>query len=245
MLQNEKLIDEYFSQEVVERLNELCDSYEITDNNLRADAMMDILLDYGFYEEGCGTNRLCVSLPDSNIPYLVFKIALDNRGVIDNNVETYLNEELGDDVPKVYFNTGLISVQQKIHIFDSDEFLEHFEEVMEIINRLTGDYIINDIGPKSFYNWGLDEERNKVVIADYAYLSRVEDAALSECPKCGGRLSYTKDFTHFQCDDCDAILELREVAGDPIDPLAQDGFTLVEEVEEPEEGRDEFGFLMA
>ena len=243
-MENQKLIEEYFTADVIERLNNLCDSFTITANNMRADKMMDILLDEGFVEEGCGTNRLCVSHEDDDS--VVFKIALDNRGVIDNNVEKYLNEELGDDVPKVYFNTGLICAGAKIHIFSSDEFLEHFEEVMEIIGRLSSEYILDDVGPKSFCNWGIDEETGKVQIADYAYLSRIEDAVMTECEKCGGRLSYTKDFIHFQCDDCDAIYELREVAGDPIDTLAQEGFTMTEEISANDNGdddRDEFGFL--
>lgn len=243
-MNNERLIDDYFRPEVIEKLDHLCDSFTVTDNNERADRMMDILADEGFEEEGCGTNRLCVSHHDDDS--LVFKIALDNRGVIDNNVEMYLNEELGDDVPKAYFNTGLICAEEKIHIFGSDLFLAHYDECIDIINRLSCEYILNDVGPKSFYNWGINEETNKVQIADYAYLSRISDAVLTECEKCGGRLSYTKDFSHFQCDDCDAVYELREVAGDPIDPLAQQGFTMVDEISTDDNGndnRDEFGFL--
>jgi hypothetical protein len=238
-MKKQSIINEYFNPGVLLKLADISDSFDIPDNNLRADAMMDVLRYEGFIELGCGTNRLVVSKEDCEY---AFKLALDARGVIDNNVEFHLSDDLNDYVAKNYENGGLISVAERVRTMTSEMFESYENEISDILNIIAKTYIINDIGPKSFLNWGLNKDEVPVVL-DYAYLSRIDEANITECD-CGGNLKYTDDFSEMICDECDKIYQLSEIAGDVIDPLIEMGFTTpdTKRLKAKDENYDESGF---
>lgn len=218
------IINEIFEMEVITKISNICDSFEITDNNLRADEIMDVLSDYDFKELGCGTNRICVK--KKGYPYAI-KIALDGRGIMDNNIEfnIFNDPELREhnDVTLSYENSGLILLSQKVPTMKSEDFEYFKKDIYKILKRLSKTYILNDIGPRSFKNWGIFNE--KPIIIDFAYLSRVKDAKIKVCNKCSGKLHYTTDFIQMQCEDCGKLFNLADISGSSyIDPLTEEGW---------------------
>jgi hypothetical protein len=222
------LIMEMFDDATIAELNEICDSFDITDNNLRADEIMDVLDYKGFKELGCGTNRICAR--HKHYKDYAIKIALDNRGITDNNIEYNICKQplLLKRAVQNFDNSGLILIADRVKIMDSETFSFHEKEIFEILDELSSEYILNDVGPSSFRNWGID--RNGIIrIADYAYLSRIEDVKITKCVKCGGKLRYTEDYKQMQCKGCGKIYNFADIKGDTYtDAMAESGWVLSE-----------------
>lgn len=224
-----KLIQEIFNERLLYELNEICDSFDITDNNDRADAVIDLLITEGFEELGCGTNRICVE--HENYPYAI-KIALDGRGVKDNNAERALSKEdpLIGCITTTYENNGLILLAEKVEVMKSEDYDYFKSDIMEMMKYLSEYYVLNDIGPTTFRNWGIKDE--KPIIIDYAYLTKIEMAEIKRCIKkddydelCNGKLKYNAEFTHMVCKKCGRVYDLGKIAGDSfVDPLVEEGY---------------------
>lgn len=212
-----KKIVNYFNEEMLERISFVSDnSFDFMDNNERADEIISILNEYGFTEVGCGTNRIVVK--DTDNSDIVFKIALDHRGNVDNFSEFRLSKE----VPKItniavadtYDNNGLILISEFCPTMTSDDMYEYHDEVMSQLNILKDYYILNDVGPKSFKNWGFKRiDGNDIpILIDYAYLTSMENVTRNRCGKCGHKLLYSEDFEYLECKKCGTIYSFSQIA---------------------------------
>lgn len=228
------LIQTIFSEELLHELNDISGSFDITDNNSRADAMMAILEDEGFIELGCGTNRLCVK--HRNYPYAI-KLALDDRGVKDNNAERALSkqEELVKYITTTYENNGLVLLSEKVEVMKSEDYDFFKKQIMEVMKTLAPIYILNDIGPTTFRNWGIKQISEDIeipVIIDYAYMTRIDMAEIKRCIRkddydelCDGKLMYSEDFKDMICKRCGKHYSLEKIAGGTfVDPLVEEGY---------------------
>lgn len=217
-MEEKTIILSEFNPMVIDALSKFVKgNVEITDNNLRADFIMKLLRPCGFREVGCGTNRIVVST--ENKPGYVFKIALDKQGIIDNNLEMELSPKLFPYVTTTYDNIGIIAAAEHVQVMNRALFNAHWGTVRNILFTIAQKYILNDVGPKSFMNWGIRDDNN-VVILDYAYLTRITPQMNFRCKakdigdpcKCGGLLKYNNDFTEFECVKCGAKFAIGDIA---------------------------------
>jgi len=216
-------IGQYFNPMVLDYITKFVKhNIVITDNNLRADAIVQYLNEYGFREIGCGTNRIALKHEDDDS--IVFKIALDERGIVDNNLEEVLSPKLQPYVTVMYDNIGTISASEFVYTMKSGDMDNYYNGVSEILHRVGSRYILNDVGPNEFKNWGIRPETNEIVILDYAYLTPITEEMDFSCKaripgkkhkRCGGPLKYNKDFSKFVCTHCDAEFAIGDVAATP------------------------------
>lgn len=244
---NLQIINSIFPIGVLYQLNFIKDDIEVMDNNIRADKIMKLLKGFDFSEVGCGTNRIVVTHP--HFEQFVFKIALDERGVVDNNVEFKLSRRLQPYVTLCYETSGIVAVSERVDVMSSGDFEDNFNRIQQITMQISTQYVINDIGPKSFMNWGI--RGYDPVILDYAYLSKLSDidpdAFFCSKEECGGRLRYSDDLTEFECTECGAIYTIGEIVGSPADELTELGFTtpdLVNGVVDESLGDDDISYLL-
>ena len=219
---------EVFSPEIITDLSEISGSFEITNNNKRADEMMLILKTEGFKELGCGTNRLCV-VNKAYDEKLCFLIALDKRGERDNNNEAYLtrDEILKPHIAKVKDNTSLICAQERFKKMTPKRFKKRREEYDKLIRELSKYFLIDDAGPLVWNNLGIDEETDEIKFIDYAYFCRIENLLKIKCDKCGGDLLYDKNLLYMKCDNkkCGKHFTFAQLKGQYIqDPLVEMGY---------------------
>ena len=225
-------VEDYIAVENLDNINDIINDFDMTDNNERADTIKDLLendFNSTLKECGCGTNRIVFK--DSDNPDIVIKVALDDRGIKDNNLEYSLapmiNRDFPDTVPPCYVNNGLVSISKRIKVMNSYTMKENKEEVRKILEKLASKYILNDVGFKEFLNWGIDKETGKLQILDYAYLKPITIGMDFTCPYkdpntgdvCGGRLAYTKNFKSFKCIECGSKVSLSAIQ-DPLRVLS-------------------------
>lgn len=220
------IVDDIFSKEVQKTISDVCDSQkpDLITNHRRSDYLNDYLKTFGFKEVGCGTNRIVFRHRD--IEDKVFKIALDSRGILDNQMEEKLYEGLSDIVPTFYDTNGLILIAERIYPLEhSSEYYEYADEIQDVIDSISSRYILNDIGPKSFLNWGRDIN-GRMLILDYAYLTPIENCKQLICRKCDSNLKYNNDLTMIKCTNkkCKAVYSIADITGSHVDPLVELGF---------------------
>lgn len=266
MTQNTEIIKQYFNPAMIDYITQFVKyNFEITDNNMRADAILNYVKPFGFEEVGCGTNRIAIR--HVNEPTVVFKIALDSRGITDNDLEEVLSSRLQPYVTVTYDNTGTISASEFVDVMTSDDMENNYEVVSNILLHIGSAYVLNDVGPKAFMNWGFRPYSDEVVILDYAYLTPIVPEMDFSCKakapgkkhkKCGGPLRYSKDFSEFVCTCCGAKFAIGDIAATPekdesmdfnttgLDASAYPELSRLDEttftVPDEPEYRDEFGF---
>ena len=210
--------------EPLQEMKCIINDYTLTDNNQRADFMCKLMKYYDYYEVGCGTNRIVFSHPDYE--GYVFKIALDDRGIKDNNLEYELGKVIPEQyITKCYYNNGIISVSERVQVMTKEDMKEMKPIVMEILKTLSADFILNDVGHKQFLNWGI--RNGKPVILDYAYLRRITPDMEFVCGYngCEGKLAYTKNFSKFKCVECGCKRSFSEIE-DSVSKLIEDGMSI-------------------
>lgn len=195
------LINKYFNDEIFIEL------YQITlisgiDNNERYILIQECLKKHGidFTPLGCGTNR-CSLLIDG----FAIKFALDNDGAIDNRREMIYSKNLQPYVTKCYECTpsGYIAVEEYVEIFTQDEFRSRQTEMREILEAISEQYLIGDIGitTKNYVNWGTRLD-GTICILDYAYCYNTTFGTFV----CGcdetSVLHYDKNFVDLVCPTC-------------------------------------------
>ena len=206
------IMDTFTNKKSLEKISDICNSIKITDNNKRADAIIKLLKKEGFEEIGCGTNRIVVAV--KNRTDYVFKIALDNRGICDNNNEFLLSPYL---VPKgwvaaSYENTGLILAQEMGVTCTRNEMDTRIDEVLSILDEIKFSFVLNDVGPESYRNWMIDKY-GKIKLCDYAYLSPVSEMKITNCSKCDTELEYNDNLSGFVCPKCGKEYSFGTVTG--------------------------------
>lgn len=97
----------------------------------------------------------------------------------------------------------LILVEEYVTLMDSREFTMNENGIKAILEDLSHNYIFEDIGydMKNYENYGY-RSNGDIVILDvgYVYPLKGNEHALS-CPKCRGRLKYTRNYTGFMCEN--------------------------------------------
>lgn len=144
---------QYFPLEVMQKLEKVANNRRESDNNIKADMVMQILdeADMDFDELGTGTNRTAIFIDG-----YVFKIALDKLGIRDNEQEFTLSEELQPYVIKTYECNGIIMSCEYVTLVGKDEFNELKRSIRNILSELSQEYLLGDIGTieKNAMNWG-------------------------------------------------------------------------------------------
>ena len=226
---------ELFPEKLINKLSEICDNFDIPDNNLRADKMIKVLNKYGFEEVGCGTNRIVVHETDDE--EFVYKIALDSAGIKDNNMEYDLSFELPGLVVKNYESTGLISKAQFVYTFNSNDIDTYYTDVMDKLDIIKQKYLLFDVGPRSYKNWGYTTDGygniEDILLLDYAYLVKMSDISIKRCRKCGCTLAYQDDLSGLICNDCGTEYSFAQAIGTNMASSTASLFGLSDETEKP------------
>jgi len=204
--ENQSLINQIFSKELLKWLYIHACRIDIEDNNDKAEMITEIL-GPEFQELGTGTNRIAyLYTPGDERKFrggagLVFEFALDRRGFIDNWTEFKRSQEIPEYSIKAYECNMLILIEEYVTLMDAEEFRLNENGIKQILEDLSKAYIFEDIGfdMKNFENYGY-RENGDIVILDigYVYPIKGNEKAMS-CPKCRGQLKYNSNYTGFIC----------------------------------------------
>lgn len=195
------LIREVFTQEQLILLTRHMLRVDIPDNNDKAE-MVKMFVPSGFQELGTGTNRIAFLYNN-----LVYKIALDRRGMVDNCTEFRRSAELPMYLAKTYESNLLINIAEYVTVIDQHEFSLNGDTIRAVLQDMAEEYLFDDVGyaQKNYCNWGSrlnPDGTADIVILDYGYLYPLmgeNTAKLFSCPRCGGRLKWNSNYTEFQC----------------------------------------------
>lgn len=185
-------------------------SLDTGDNSEKQDAIKRILRSCGINQFRTGTNRICGYI--DAYPEFAIKVAIDKRGVEDNDADIDLSEDcdLQGYVTPIYEANGLIEIAHRVKPFLSyADFKKHEDEAAQTLNTLSEKYLLDDVGPSQWANWGYCEELGCVII-DFAYLVRLEALDFTCCKpldngsECQGQLEYNNTMTALVCPECGA-----------------------------------------
>ena len=202
----ESLINQIFSKEQLKMLYYHACRVDIDDNNDKAE-MISELLGPEFQELGTGTNRIAFLYnPSPSREFkggagLVYEIALDRRGFIDNFTEFKRSIECPEYFIKAYETNMLILVEEYVTLMDQQEFLLNENGIKTILEDLSKRYIFEDIGfdLKNYENYGY-RTNGDIVILDVGYIYNIKgNEDIFTCPKCSGLLAYNQNYTGFIC----------------------------------------------
>ena len=187
-------------------------------------AIAEIMKPRGFIKQGQGTNRIVYRhLEDTSI---VLKIATDKTGMRDTPKEFLNQEKLKPFVTKVFEVTpdGVVGEFERVQpITSREEYLSCANDAYELLNTLTGKYILADIGTNFFMNTGIRTRNNfGLVLLDFSFLYEVDgNKLMCRAPSqtdpfgiCGGWIDYDKGFNEFRCNKCGAVYKAVELAKD-------------------------------
>lgn len=200
------LINQIFSKELIKMLYYHACRVDIEDNNDKA-ALIPELIGPEFQEIGTGTNRMSfLYSPNQEREFrggagMVFVIALDRRGLVDNFTEFKRSLEIPEYVIKAYETNMLILVEEYVTLIDKREFMANENGIKTVLEDLSKGYIFEDVGfdMKNYENWGYRSNGELVILdAGYIYPRKGNERALS-CPKCSGHLRYNRNYTGFVC----------------------------------------------
>lgn len=212
------IIRHTFSDELLKKLYFHATRPDLYDNNQKAELILD-LLGPSFEEVGTGTNRVGV-LKNG----IIYKIAIDRRGLVDNLTELKRAGEKPYFV-KVYECNYIIVACEFWTVMDEEIFLQNEKGIKTILEDLSKDYIFNDLGfnVKNCYNWGYREIVNEdgksdgeIGILDFGYVfPKVGQYNALRCPKCGAEVKYNSAFTLMKCSnsDCGTEYSLNDIYG--------------------------------
>lgn len=192
---------EYFTPELLKKLEEVCKSTRTNDNNTKTNIIIQILNDYlgdTYIELGPGTNRLAILIEN-----YVFKIALDKWGIIDNINEFAISEELQPYVVKTYETNKLITVCEYVTVISREEFIEKKYDIQRVLAVLAESYLLGDVGTisKNYLNWGYRDD-GELVILDFAYIYRIKGDEIL-CEHCKDEIiEYDENFDQLLCPRC-------------------------------------------
>lgn len=206
VIETESLINQIFTKEQLKMLYYHACRVDIDDNNDKADLICE-LLGPEFQELGTGTNRMAFLYtpgPDREFKGgagLVYEIALDRRGFVDNWTEFKRSIECPMYFVKAYETNMLILIEEYVTLIDDQEFIANEHGIKAILEDLSKNYLFEDIGftMKNYENYGY-RSNGEIVILDigYIYPFKGNEHVLS-CPKCRGQLAYNSNYTGFVC----------------------------------------------
>lgn len=194
-------IKQYFSVELLVELEKITYMNSV-DNNSKVTFINKLLELYEipFSPLGPGTNRYTVMIEE----YAV-KIALDRDGMTDNKREFIYSKNLQPYVIKFYETTqnGLVGFCEYVQIFSLDDFYENQDKMRVILEDISSQYLIGDIGisTKNYLNWGFRFD-GSICILDFAYIYSLSfKTFVCTCPS-AGVLTYDADYNLLRCNIC-------------------------------------------
>lgn len=212
-----------------------------SDNQLKSDYVTELLEPLGFEDLGLGTNILTMVNPV--YPGVVFKIALDEYGVADNFNDCVL-QDVVPHYARVFARhpSSIVSVQQRYIVMTQERMRMYYEPIVNLLNKMKDYFLIADLSPDMFLNYGIDRNGDFVIIdgSDLYPLHQIkgkirckrivgEHKKTGEFKYCEGKLKYTKDFRSLICEKCGREynpLELRPRKDvDTLKSIMSDGFT--------------------
>lgn len=192
-------INQFISKELMVDLNKVCNNVVVSDNNIKATKIKQLLDEHDVYyhELGPGTNRIAVLIDG-----YVFKIAMDKWGKQDNANEFAMSKELQPFVIKVYECNDLISVSEYVTLITREEFREKKSQILKVLSILSESYLLGDVGyvEKNFTNWGY-RDNGELVILDFAYIHNIHGEELF-CPNDRTMIEYDVNFDKLRCPTC-------------------------------------------
>lgn len=219
--ETQSLIENIFGADLVKKIYYHCCRIDIEDNNEKAELLQE-LLGPEFVELGTGTNRMAYIYnpsPDREFlggANLVYSIALDRRGLIDNWTEFKRSTEIPEFMIKCYETNMLILIEEYVTLMDKEEFVANENGIKSILEELSKAYIFEDIGfnLKNQSNYGYRQNGDIVILdAGYVYPLGASAEIILSCPRCKGRLRYNSNYTAFQCSNtsCKAKYSFMEI----------------------------------
>lgn len=195
------IINTYFNKELYIELMKITMISGIDNNGKRA-LIKELLREKGipFLGLGPGTNRMAVLIDG----YAV-KFALDRAGMIDNRREFLYTKDLQPYVIKVYecVPNGLIMVCEFVEIFNLDDFHTYKNEMREILESISNNFLIGDIGitGKNYVNWGKRPDGG-ICILDFAYCYSVKYSVFGCNCSDDAILKFDDNFVNLFCPLC-------------------------------------------
>lgn len=195
------IIKKYFPMDLLLKLEQITRTYD-WNNNEKTNDVKRLLQEYNvpFSSLGNGTNRYGILVDGYAI-----KIALDRAGKIDNKREFKYTKKLQPYVVKVYecLPTGLLATFEYVTIFSLDDFYDYQSDMREILEILSEQFLIGDIGISSdnYVNWGV-RTGGDVVIMDFAYIYALSYRGFSCTCEDEPTLEFDKDYNNLICPLC-------------------------------------------
>lgn len=204
----------------IEELRKIATSVRLSgDVDKKYQMINDIMKIRGFKKLAAGTNRVVYYHPD--VPHIVMKIAMDRVGMNDNPAEFYNQRFIKPFCCKVFEVSpcGTVGLFERVdRITSKYEFLSIAEDVFWVITKiLVGKYVLNDIGAKFMYNWGVRRNFGPVIL-DFPYLYELDgaklycDQTLEDGSHCGGEIDYDVQFNFLVCKKCGKQYDARELS---------------------------------
>lgn len=195
-------INRYIPDETKAKLYQIASDYTIVDDNEKAEMIKDIMLPLGFREIGTGTNRIAFMKGR-----YCYKIALDDRGFIDNVSEYKRSPEFPQYFAKVYETNRTILVCEYCELISKEDFVSRKSEIKSILTKLSDYYIMEDVGltTKNYCNWAIrktsvnSDDPGQLVLIDNAYFYPIRNKRQILTCTCGHPIEPNSLFTGYQC----------------------------------------------
>lgn len=180
--------------------------------------MNNILKPRGFAHFHRGTNRVVYKHYEN--PNILIKVPIDLAGCADGMMEFKNQNLLKPFVTKVFdIHPSGVSVHERVvPITSYADFSRFAYEYFQLVSHVfLGKYVMDDIGEKSFMNWGF-RYRFGLVLLDFPYLYQLDYQRLV-CHKylpetgqiCYGEIDYDDGFNHLVCKKCGSIYDAKNI----------------------------------
>jgi len=203
----------YLDPYVIHELNGIATSIRLQGNPKKKYEKIEKLLNpYGFRRITSGTNRAVFKhLDDQDI---ILKVALDSVGIKDSPAEFHNQNFLKPFVTKCFEVSpcGTVGLFERVQpIMKKREFISVSSDVFALLNKIIGQYILEDIGSNYFMNYGLREGFGPVLL-DFPYMYELDGRRL-HCGNrnpitgeiCNGLIDYDDGFNNIVCPKCGKI----------------------------------------
>ncbi len=202
-------LDENIPDDIKIKLYNISSDFTIDDDNVKADMISEVMESIGFKEIGTGTNRIAF-MKDG----YVYKVALDDRGFIDNVSEYKRSIEHPEYFVKVYETNRTVLVCEYCELISEEDFRIRKHEIKDILTYLSQFYVMDDVGltTKNYCNWGLrrsdnEDEPDKLIIIDNAYFYPIRNNWKMITCGCGGKIVPNSQFTGYMCSNTACCLQ--------------------------------------
>ena len=209
-----------FTPDDINELIRIATSLRYSGNITKKYDMIDVVMRRrGFRRAHSGTNRICYNFLESSA--FVAKVAVDSVGIKDSPAE-FINQEYFKPFCCKIFEvhpSGVIAFIERVNPISSiEEFISVKDDVFNMmITKIIGKYVVDDLGAKSFMNFGVRQNSYGVnfgpVIIDFPYVYETDGAKLKckhsvvnpytgKLEPCMGDIDYDAGFNSLYCTKC-------------------------------------------